>query len=83
MEIIDNEKYITNFKVIEGSLLETYKSFCSTVKVTPKEDGSCSLVHWTFEYEKLNKDVPDPSGKLQVVVDVAKDIDAFLLSQKA
>ncbi|KAL9453443.1 hypothetical protein AB3S75_009115 [Citrus x aurantiifolia] len=35
MEVIDNENYITNYKVIEGNLLELYKSFCSTVKVTP------------------------------------------------
>ena len=82
MEVIDNENYITNYKVIEGNLLELYKSFCSTVKVTPKENDDGSLVHWIFEYEKLNEDVPDPTGKLQMVIDVAKDIDALLLSQQ-
>ncbi|KDO64572.1 hypothetical protein CISIN_1g039477mg, partial [Citrus sinensis] len=82
IEAIDNENYITNYKVIEGNLLELYKSFSSTVKVTPKENDDGSLVHWIFEYEKLNEDVPDPTGKLQILIDVAKDIDAHLLSQQ-
>ena len=82
MEVIDNENYITNYKVIEGNLLELYKSFSSSVKVTPKENDDGSLVHWIFEYEKLNEDVPDPTGKLQILIDVAKDIDAHLLSQQ-
>ncbi|ESR61439.1 MLP-like protein 34 [Citrus sinensis] len=82
IEAIDNENYITNYKVIGGNLLELYKSFSSTVKVTPKENDDGSLVHWIFEYEKLKEDVPDPTGKLQILIDVAKDIDAHLLSQQ-
>ncbi|KAF2305530.1 hypothetical protein GH714_006219 [Hevea brasiliensis] len=48
IEAIDDVNFSTTFKVIEGDLLNDYKSFKATVQATPKGEGS--LVHWTFEY---------------------------------
>ncbi|XP_012078670.2 MLP-like protein 31 [Jatropha curcas] len=76
VERIDNVNLSTTFKVIDGDLLKENKSFKITVKATPK--GTGSVVHWTLEYEKLNKNIPDPHSFLQFLIEVSKDIDAHL-----
>ncbi|KAG6759527.1 hypothetical protein POTOM_036008 [Populus tomentosa] len=75
IEAIDDEKLSTTFKVIEGDMITTeYKSFTAIVQATPKGEGSC-LAHWTFEYEKLNENVPDPQTLLQFWIHCLKDIE--------
>ncbi|KAF7808723.1 MLP-like protein 28 [Senna tora] len=65
------------FKVVEGDLLEDYKSFKFIIKLTPHLlEGS--LVNWTLEYEKLKEDTPDPHSLLEKVLEVSKHIDASL-----
>ncbi|KDP32318.1 hypothetical protein JCGZ_13243 [Jatropha curcas] len=76
VEKIDNVNLSTTFKVIDGDLLKENKSFKITVKATSK--GTGSVVHWTLEYEKLNKNIPDPQSFLQYLIEVSKDIDAHL-----
>ncbi|KAL5761021.1 hypothetical protein ACOSP7_019525 [Xanthoceras sorbifolium] len=80
IEAIDDENYSTTFRVIEGHLLDKYKSFHFTVQATPKEDGG-SLVHWILKYEKISEDVPEANGILQLAIDVTKDLDAHLIEQ--
>ncbi|KDP38075.1 hypothetical protein JCGZ_04718 [Jatropha curcas] len=76
VEKIDDVNLSTTFTVIEGDLLKEYKNFKITVKATPK--GTGSVAHWTLEYEKLNKDIPDPHSLVKFLLDVSKDIDAHL-----
>ncbi|KAJ4710007.1 MLP protein [Melia azedarach] len=82
VEIIDNEDYVTVYKLIEGWVLENvYKSFYSIAKITPKDDGS--LVHFTYKYEKQNENIPDLESKvLQMMIQNVKDIDAYLIQQQ-
>ncbi|KAJ4709993.1 MLP protein [Melia azedarach] len=82
IEEIDDENNSTTFKVIEGHLLEKYKNFHFIVQATPKGEGQGSLVHWTLKYEKLNEDVPEPKGMLQLAIDVTKEVDAHLTQQQ-
>ena len=79
IEAIDDEHNSTTLKVIEGHLLDKYKSFHIVVKATPKDEGC--LVHWTFTYEKLTEDIPEPKGIVQLAIAVTKDIDAHLNEQ--
>ena len=81
VEAIDAENNLITFKVIEGDLLEHYKSFKATIHATPKGEG-CN-VHWTMEYEKHHDDIEDPHTLLQCAVEVSKDIDAHLTSTDA
>ncbi|CAL8995159.1 unnamed protein product [Prunus brigantina] len=83
IEAIDAEKNLITFKVIEGDLLEHYKSFKITIQATPKAHGQGSIVHCTMEYEKHHGDIEDPHTLLQFVVDVSKDLDAHLTSAQA
>ncbi|KAL5553457.1 hypothetical protein UlMin_040858 [Ulmus minor] len=82
IEAIDDEKNSMTFKLIEGDLLEKYKSFKVSYEATPKNDGEGCVVHWTLEYEKLHDEIVDLHTLVQFVVDLSKDIEAHLL-QKA
>ena len=79
VEAIDRENNKITFKVLEGDLLEHYKSFRFIIHVVQQKEGS--VVHWTMEYEKLKGHIPDPHSLLQLAIEVSKDIDAHLITQ--
>ncbi|KAF7842216.1 MLP-like protein 28 [Senna tora] len=81
VESIDTENNKITFKVLEGDLLEHYKSFKFILQVIPQDKGSTA--HWILEYEKLKDHVPDPHTMLQLTIDLSKDIDAHLITQAA
>ena len=58
-----------------------YKSFVSTIQVTPKHGGPGGIVHWDLEYEKVSEEVGHPESHLQLSVEVSKDIDEYLLTE--
>ena len=79
VESVDNENNKITFKVLEGDLMEGYKSFRFIIQVFPQEEGS--VVHWIMEYEKLKDHSPDPHTLLELAIDVSKDIDSHLVAQ--
>ncbi|XP_022138045.1 MLP-like protein 31 [Momordica charantia] len=70
VEAVDEEKNSITFKVIEGDLLEEFKSFKLTIQCVPKEKGS--VVHWTLEYEKLHPEIKDSHTFLDIRGDPAE-----------
>ncbi|XP_041011397.1 MLP-like protein 43 [Juglans microcarpa x Juglans regia] len=76
-ESIDDEKLSVTFKVIGGTFVESFKSFKFISQAFPKKEGS--LVRWTYEYEKLNADIPDPKDLLQFAADITREIDDTLM----
>ena len=60
--------------------MEEYKNIKITIQATPKGEGS--LVHWTMEYEQLNKSFPKPNSLLQFILDLNKDFDAHCKERK-
>ncbi|KAI4354373.1 hypothetical protein L6164_003240 [Bauhinia variegata] len=77
VETIDKENNSITFKVLEGHILQIYKSFKFIVQVSPKENGS--ILNWTMEYEKLHYQVPDPHSLIKAATVMVKDIDANLI----
>jgi hypothetical protein len=77
IEAIDEGKKSVTFKVIEGDLLEQYKNFTVTVHVDTS--GEDNLVTWTFDYEKLDKDVPEPNTLMDFCLNLTKDIETHHL----
>ena len=75
IEEIDDEKKLIKKKVIEGDLLEYYKSFYGTIQVETK--GENNLVTWILEYEKKNVNVPDPHTLVELLLNVTKDIENY------
>ena len=77
VEAIDEKNKSITFKVIEGDILKQYKSFKILLQAIPK--GDFTLVHWTFEYEKLNKDIPAPLKLLGFLIHLNEHIDDHLV----
>ncbi|CAL5354847.1 unnamed protein product [Camellia sinensis] len=79
IEAIDEEKKSVTFKVVEGDLMQLYKTFIITVHVDTK--GENNLVTWNFEYEKLNEAVEEPTTLMDFAIAVTKDIETHHLQQ--
>ncbi|KAJ7954247.1 MLP-like protein [Quillaja saponaria] len=73
----DDENKIITYIVFEGDLLKHYNSYKVTLQVTPK--GAVGLVRWSWEYEKLNDDAPEPIKYLEFLVNITKKIEAHLI----
>ncbi|MCD7446138.1 hypothetical protein HAX54_041523 [Datura stramonium] len=75
VEAIDEKKKMVKVKVVEGDILEEYKSFFFTVYVERK--GEENLVTWIMEYEKKNVSVPDPHTLMELCLNMTKDIETY------
>ncbi|KAK4264022.1 hypothetical protein QN277_029364 [Acacia crassicarpa] len=73
---IDESKKLITLRVVEGDILKDFKCMDIIIQTTPKEKGS--VVHLTFEYEKLKIDIPDPHTLAQVITHVCRDVGSHL-----
>ncbi|XP_051149284.1 MLP-like protein 34 [Andrographis paniculata] len=78
---VDEEKKCVTMKVVEGDLLDLYKTFTAHVRVDTGNGASSHFVTWEFEYEKLNDDVEDPISLLQLLIQMTKEIDSHHLEK--
>ncbi|KFK41516.1 hypothetical protein AALP_AA2G139700 [Arabis alpina] len=81
IEAVEPEKNLIKLRVLEGDLLKEYTSFVVTIQATPTHGGSGSIVHWHFEYEKINEEVAHPETLLELAVQISKEIDVHLLAE--
>ncbi|XP_044490893.1 kirola-like [Mangifera indica] len=77
---MDDKNKSASYKTVEGYLMNSFKSFIISIQVIPNLEKGCSVL-WTFDYEKVNVNVEDPTSLLQFVVDCCKDVGVYL-SQK-
>ncbi|OMO99713.1 hypothetical protein COLO4_13131 [Corchorus olitorius] len=74
VEVDDPKTHSVRYKMLEGDLLEEYKSFVLTYTATPKPDGKGSIVKWVFEYEKKHEGIPHPESLMDYLLSVSKDM---------
>ena len=74
---IDEEKGSMTFDLIGGEVTNYYKSFKATIEAT--SEAQTNLVKWSLEYEKANETVPSPESHLAFLLDVSKEVDAYLI----
>ncbi|CAI9115070.1 OLC1v1015904C1 [Oldenlandia corymbosa var. corymbosa] len=72
-------KQSIKFRMIEGDLMELYKTFIITYHVDT--NGEDNLITWTLEYEKLEELGPHPGTLLNYFLHVIEDIEAHHLNQ--
>ncbi|KAL3501899.1 hypothetical protein ACH5RR_036348 [Cinchona calisaya] len=77
IEAVDEEKRSVTYKVIEGHLLESYKTLSITIQADIH--GESNLVTWTIDYEKLNETIPDPNKLIDSALKVTKEIETHYL----
>ncbi|OVA01726.1 Bet v I domain [Macleaya cordata] len=82
IKAIDDKKRSITFSVMEGHLLNTYKSFDVTMTVTPKEGGAedeCCLVKWCLNCGKKNDEqVPVPDAYLNMLTLMSTELGPFI-----
>ncbi|CAJ1958849.1 unnamed protein product [Sphenostylis stenocarpa] len=76
IESIDKKNHKITFKVIDGNLLEHYKSFKYILQVTPLEKGG--VANLALEYEKQNDQTSDPHIMLKFSTDVLEKVNDSL-----
>ncbi|PIN09120.1 hypothetical protein CDL12_18296 [Handroanthus impetiginosus] len=74
---VDEENKSITFELIGGEVTKYFKCFKATFEATAKADKN--IVRWSLEYEKASEDVPNPHSHLEFLVNVSREIDAYLL----
>ncbi len=77
VEAIDEENKTITYRVIEGDVLQEYKSFKLIIQNI--SIGEATWVRWTLEYEKLNKNIPHPIKLLELVIHLSEELDDHLV----
>lgn len=77
VEAIDEEEKQVTYKVVEGDLLKDFKIFVVNVHVDTS--GVDNIVTWSFDYEKVDETVKDPTTYLDFVLRLTKDIETHHL----
>lgn len=78
IEELDETKKKVAYSVIDGDMMQYYKSFKASLEVIPKEEGS--LVKWLCEFEKASEEVPNPDIIRDFAAKNFKEIDEYLLT---
>jgi len=56
-----------------------FKTLKGTIAITSIEDGDGSHVVWTFDFEKVHKDIDDSHSIIDETVKYLKELDEVLL----
>ncbi|KAG5050692.1 hypothetical protein AAZX31_02G030300 [Glycine max] len=76
IEAVDEEKKVVSYTIIDGELLQHYKTFKGDISVTPIGDG-CE-VKWSAAYEKVSHDISDPTLVKDFAVKNFLEVDAYV-----
>ncbi|KAI7753257.1 hypothetical protein M8C21_001172 [Ambrosia artemisiifolia] len=74
---LDAAKKKVAYSVIDGDMMQYYKSFKATLEVIPEAEGS--IVKWLCEFEKASDEVPNPDIIRDFAAKNFKEIDDYLL----
>ncbi|KAJ1427923.1 START-like domain superfamily [Sesbania bispinosa] len=77
-EVIDPQNKSFTFNLFDGDVSQQYKMLKVHLQVIEKDDGG-AVAKWTYEYEKVNDDIPPPYGYLDFSTRITKDVDAHLI----
>ncbi|KAE8678642.1 MLP-like protein 28 [Hibiscus syriacus] len=70
------------FTMLEGDLMDEYKSFVITIQTLPKEDGKGCIAHWILDYEMLHEGVGHPESLRQFFIELTADMAAHLVKEE-
>ncbi|XP_074271655.1 MLP-like protein 34 [Silene latifolia] len=74
LEVVDEENKVMKFKCIDGELMKEYNYLIVTFEAVPVSNETSKVI-WTFEYEKKEPGLPEPTAEMDALVTLAKEID--------
>ncbi|CAH1439344.1 unnamed protein product [Lactuca virosa] len=78
IEEVDEPNMKVVYSVMDGDVMQFYKTFKAIIEVIPEGEGS--LVKCCYEYEKASDEVPHPSMVGDLVAKNLQAVDAYLLN---
>lgn len=81
IEHVDEAEKKVSYSVIDGDLLQYYKTFKGYIMIVPKPEGS--IAKWCCEFEKASHLIADPDMIKEFVVKNFKEVDDYTISLKA
>ncbi|KAJ0095788.1 hypothetical protein Patl1_15424 [Pistacia atlantica] len=75
----DDEHMTVTLHGIEGDIFKNFKFWKPVFKVAPKQQGSGSVATLSIEYEKRNKDVPDPVAYVDFMASMTRDVASHIM----
>ncbi|CAN6235286.1 unnamed protein product [Urochloa humidicola] len=85
LEVADDENKVVSYSVVDGELVNFYKNFKITLKVSPAakegegEAAGGAVVNWSMEFDKASDQVPDPDVIKETATKTFHDLDDYLL----
>ncbi|KAL3510561.1 hypothetical protein ACH5RR_029962 [Cinchona calisaya] len=77
VEAVDKENQSMTYNIFEGDLMKMYKTLKITFQVTSKDEKN--YLKWTYIYEKVNADVPDPEALKDLASEITSIVDAHYM----
>ncbi|KAL0372718.1 UNVERIFIED_CONTAM: MLP-like protein [Sesamum calycinum] len=74
---VDEENKSITFELIGGEVTKYFNTFRATFQATV--EGDRNMLTWSVEYEKASEDVPHPHSHLEFLVNLSREVDAFLV----
>ncbi|KAL3510571.1 hypothetical protein ACH5RR_029972 [Cinchona calisaya] len=74
IDAVDSSKKSITYKLIEGDLLQLYRTVSITIRVDT-HDGNNSVT-WIMDYVKQSPNVPDPNSLMDMFYTLTKGIDS-------
>ncbi|XP_074316692.1 MLP-like protein 31 [Silene latifolia] len=74
IEEVDEEKKLVKYKLIEGDLLQEFKSMTFTLHVVQK--GEIDAILWQIDFEKFEDLGPYPTGIMDFIIAMTRDVEA-------
>ncbi|CAK7341181.1 unnamed protein product [Dovyalis caffra] len=78
VEGIDDSSKKISYNVLEGSMLQLYKTFKVTFEVTVFEVTAASTAKWTIIYDKLDPSYKDPDVYIGLLLTVNNEVNNCL-----
>ncbi|KAL0326889.1 UNVERIFIED_CONTAM: hypothetical protein Sangu_1766900 [Sesamum angustifolium] len=74
---VDEANKSITFELIGGEVTKYFNTFRATFQATV--EGDRNMLTWSVEYEKASEDVPHPHSHLEFLVNLSREVDAFLV----
>ena len=81
IESLDETNMTTTHTVLNGQLMNKYKTYKLTLKVSPGATSGTCIVKWTIEYKPAHEgEVVHPENAKDTLVHTFKVLEGYLLS---
>lgn len=78
IDAIDEGKRSITFNIIGGEVTKYFRTYKATILLF--KEGGKNMLKWSLEYEKMNDQVPEPTAQVQFLVNMAREVDAYLIN---